>query len=252
MEFTALYKPIVYSINYSANADTITESSWAKKADFVSDFYSDLFDWISENASSISGLTVSNGTYKLTRNSVTVSFASGDDIKGLDVYDFEKTISNLMYKPVTRDSEGKCVIVADEEYFLNSNKYRVKYQGVDQWLYNCIKQSYTAYDTTYTPTSSGKIQIFFRMHQWMNGTAINAFNNYPIKYEITSDQRVDATLPTTPLTYTVLDEIILPEPVANVKFLGWYLNSDCSGEKVTKIKKGTIGDISLYAKWELE
>lgn len=252
MEFTALYKPIVYSINYSANADTITESSWATKADFVSDFYSDLFDWISENASSISGLTVSNGIYKLTRNSVTVSFASGDDIKGLDVYDFEKTISNLMYKPVTRDSEGKCVIVADEEYFLNSNKYRVKYQGVDQWLYKCIKQSYTAYDTTYTPTSSGKIQIFFRMHQWMNGTAINAFNNYPIKYEITSDQRVDATLPTTPLTYTVLDEIILPEPVANVKFLGWYLNSDCSGEKVTKIKKGTIGDISLYAKWELE
>ena len=252
LEVIAFYEPIVYSITYVSNASKVTASSWVSKDEFVTDFYNDLFNWIKDNASNISGLTVTNGTYKLTRNSTTVTFASASDIKASDIYDFEKTFSNLIYKPVTRNSDGTCTIVEDENYFLNSSKYRVKYQGIDQWLYNCIKTSYTAYDTTYKPTSAGKIQIFFRMHQWMaKGTNIPAFDKYPSKYEETVDERINPVLPTSITSYTVLDEIVLPAATGSVAFLGWYLDSACT-IKYEKIEKGTTGNLVLYAKWDVE
>ena len=121
---------------------------------------------------------------------------------------------------------------------------------MDQWLYNCAKTAYSSYDTSFKVLSSGKIQIFFRMHQWMNGTNIPAFNAYPSKYIAEVDSTVNPVLPTDPVKYTVKDEIVLPEATGSVKFLGWYLTADYSGEKVTSIAKGTTGDIVLYAKWE--
>ena len=43
----------------------------------------------------------------------------------------------------------------------------------------------------------------------------------------------------------------IEEPVKNgYKFLGWYLNKECTGDKITKIEKGTTGNLILYAKWE--
>ncbi len=248
--FTAQYKAIEYTITYVANLDVVTESTWATKEEFASDFYNDLFDWIRSKGTEIEGLKIDGETYSLTRNGVTVKFKNGSDIKALYVYDVEKTISNILYKPVTRNSDGTCVIYEDDNYFLNSNKYRIKYQGMDQWLYNCIKQSYSTYDTTYKVLSSGKIQIFFRMHQWMNGTKIAAFDNYPVKYDVVKDTIVKPVLPTTPLFYTVLDEVKLPEATGNVKFLGWYLSADYTGEAITTLPIGTTGNIILYAKWE--
>lgn len=124
----------------------------------------------------------------------------------------------------------------------------IKYQGVDQWLYNCIKTSYTSYDTTYTPKSDGRIQIFFRMHQWMKGTKIQAFDAYPKKYRVEQDNTISPVLPTI-VTFTVEDEFDIPSANGNKQFLGWYTTSDCTGSPLTKIEKGTIGDIVLYAKW---
>ncbi len=248
--FTAQYELTKYSISYVANTTTVTESTWATKDEFVTDFYSDLFNWIKNKGTDLDGLTVSDGTYTFTRNGTTVKFASASDIKGLNVYDFEKTISNILYKPVTRNSDGTCVIYEDENYFLNSREYRIKYQGMDQWLYNCIKTSYAAYDTTYKVLSSGKIQIFFRMHQWMNGTSIAAFNNYPIKYIAKEDETINAVMPTAPLSYTINDTITLPTPTGNAKFLGWYLDAECTGDPITSISAGSTGTLILYAKWD--
>lgn len=250
MIFTAQYEPITYTIIYNANVDVVTEEKWLTKEEFKNDFYNDLFNWLKSKENSLSELTNNNGEYTFTKNSVTVKFSNAEDIMKLNVYDFEKTISNVLYKPVTRNNDGSCIIVEDENYFLNSKEYKVKYQGMDQWLYNCIKQSYTSYNTTYTPTKAGKIQIFFRMHQWMNGTNIPSFDNYPKKYVITSDTTVLPQIPTIPNTYTILDEIILPNATGNKTFVGWYTTSDCSGERISKIEKGTTGDIVLYAKWE--
>ena len=53
------------------------------------------------------------------------------------------------------------------------------------------------------------------------------------------------------IEFTKDDEIILPIPTKNnANFIGWYSNSDFSGEMVTKIEKGTTHNITLYAKWE--
>lgn len=252
MVITAQYEITNYTITYMSNVDKVTESAWTSKDEFINEFYNDLFSWIKEKGTEIDGLTISGDTYTLKRNSTTVTFTGPADIKTINIYDFEKTLSNILYKPVVRNSDGSCVIVEDEAYFLNSAKYRVKYQAMDQWLYNCIKTTpnYQGYDTTYKVLSSGKIQIFFRMQQWMQGTNIQAFNTLPKKYILEPDQTVNPVLPTTPITYTIEDEITLPAATGNVKFIGWYLTSDCSGEKVEKIEKGTTGNLILYAKWE--
>jgi|GEM_PF-5532417 len=35
-------------------------------------------------------------------------------------------------------------------------------------------------------------------------------------------------------------------------FLGWYLNADFSGDKITQVAKGTEKNITVYAKWQLD
>ena len=57
---------------------------------------------------------------------------------------------------------------------------------------------------------------------------------------------------TNPESYNVETETItLMEPVRNgYTFKGWYDNEQFEGKAVTKIEKGSIGDKTLFAKWE--
>ena len=248
--FTAQYELINYIISYDANLNNVTEETWASKDEFVNEFYSDFFNWIKENESKISGLTKSGNKYTLSKNGVTVSFASADEMKTIEIYSYEKTLSNLIYKPVERQSDGSCVIYPDENYFLNSEKYLEKYRALDNWFYNCCVNNYAAYDRTFKPLSDGRIQIMFRFQQWCQGTSISSFNKLPVKYQVNAGSSDSVVLPTAPLTYTILDEIVLPEATcAGKKFVGWSLSKD-SKEVVTKIEKGRTGNIILYAVWE--
>jgi uncharacterized repeat protein (TIGR02543 family) len=54
-----------------------------------------------------------------------------------------------------------------------------------------------------------------------------------------------------PDTYKATDESFkLKSPTKKgYKFSGWYTDKECTSDKVTKIKKGTTGKITLYAKW---
>ena len=248
--FTAQYEATKYSITYMANLDVVTEGAWASKDEFISEFYNDLFEWIKLKGTEIDGITVNNGTYTFTKNGKTATFASADDIKATDLYVFEKTFSNIIYKPVTRNADGTCEIYEDNNYFLNSSQYRVKYQALDQWLYNARNTGYSGYAIDFKPLSDGRIQIFFRMHQWMKGTAIAAFDKIPVKYNVEADKTVNPVLPTSPVTYTIEDEITLPNATGNVNFLGWYDNPECTGNPITKIEAGTTGNIVLYGKWD--
>ena len=46
------------------------------------------------------------------------------------------------------------------------------------------------------------------------------------------------------------DDILLPEPTQNgMKFAGWYLNESFTGSPVVCIEGGSVGDVTLYAKW---
>lgn len=55
----------------------------------------------------------------------------------------------------------------------------------------------------------------------------------------------------TEITYTIENEVVLPTLSANVEFLRWYLDKECT-KPITKIEKGTTGNIILYAKWNLK
>lgn len=71
---------------------------------------------------------------------------------------------------------------------------------------------------------------------------------YSITYELNG-----GTLPNdAPTSYTINSaDITLPTPsLAGGEFLGWYESADFSGDSVTTIATGSIGDKTFYAKWK--
>ncbi len=48
------------------------------------------------------------------------------------------------------------------------------------------------------------------------------------------------------------DDIVLKEPyLSGYEFIGWYDNEQAEGDPITVIPKGSVGDVTLYAKFEL-
>ena len=253
LEVTAQYELVEYTITYDSNLYVLTKSTWASKEDFVNDFYNDLFDWLVANASHLPNVTVSNGSYKITVNNTeygSCTVSSAQDIKDLYVYTFERTFATMIYKPIEGSNSHDYVPEVDNNYFLNSEPYRTKYIGCNSYFLKVMETSYTAYSYTYKQASNNRVQIFFRFHQWCNGSSIAAFNAYPEKNMIKYLVGVTATMPNDHVKYTIEDEIILSAPTASIEFLGWYLDYDATSEQVIKIEKGTTGDLILYAKWE--
>jgi uncharacterized repeat protein (TIGR02543 family) len=60
-------------------------------------------------------------------------------------------------------------------------------------------------------------------------------------------------LPESPSTFTLLTPTIsLPEPTREgYTFDGWYLNEQFSGNKINEITTGRIGNLELFAKWNI-
>lgn len=250
-EVTAQYEITTYTITYHANLNKIEESSWASKQEFVNEFYTDLYNWLVDNINNISELTLDNGTYSLTKNGSTATFKNVEELMAIDKSIFELTISNYFYKPLTENSKD-LEMPEDDNYFLNSKKYRLKYKALNAWFLNCIENTsnYVNYNKTWTPTTKGKVQIIFRFHQWQQGTNIAAFNNLPAKYNVVEIDGTSVDLPQEGLTFTINDSFVLPEiSMEGYEFVGWFIDSVGSGEKVTEISLGTTGDLHLYAKW---
>ena len=250
LEVEPIYEETVYNITYDANIKTVTESTWSSKDEFVTEFYTDLFNFFKDNVNNISALTLSNGVYTLKVNSTTygtATWSTVEELKAVNIYNFEQTVGLYIYKPITGTNSSDYVPEADEGYFLNSDKYRTKYQALNAYFLNAIVNNYTSYNTGYKPTSAGKVQIFFRFHQWQQGTNIPQFNTLPKKY-IVDETTTNITMPNNPVTYTVsTDTITLLNPECDgYTFLGWYLN----GQVITEIAKGTTGNIILTAKWQ--
>ncbi len=248
---TAQYEMDEYTISFEANLDKVNEKTWATKADFLNDFYNDFFAWLSANVDTIPYLTYSDGTYKVVRNTSsngTATFTSVEDLKKLNLYVFESALSSLIYKPITGSNSDDYVPEVDENYFLNSEPYRTKYLNMNKYLLGAINKSYTSYSKTFAQASNNRVQIFFRFHQWAGGTNIPAFDAYPTYYEVVvSEEKV--TVPEDK-TYTIVDEFDLPAATGeNLEFVGWYLDKECT-KPISKLEKGSTGDITLYAKWK--
>ena len=72
-----------------------------------------------------------------------------------------------------------------------------------------------------------------------------------IDYKVTYKLQGGINSESNPAAYTVNDEIELQEArKEGVIFAGWYTDSKCTeAKKITKISKGTTGNLVLYAKW---
>ena len=254
LEVTATYEVVEYTITYNANTFLVTESTWSTKDEFVNDFYDDLFAWISENVDKMSKVTFDGNTYTTHSGASQgdASFSNAEELKAMNVYIFEAAISAWCYKPIEGTNSADYIPLEDNNYFLNTEPYRTKYQGMNAYLLNCMETSYTGYSRTYNQASNNRVQIFFRFHQWCNGTNIAAFNTWPKKYIKGEGSSITVELPSTPVKYTILEEVELPTPTATGgTFTGWYLEPSCTN-KVEKIEKGTYGNLVLYAGWSVE
>ncbi len=82
-------------------------------------------------------------------------------------------------------------------------------------------------------------------------TAVWQADNYTISYDLNDGETTSEDMPT---TYTIeTDTIVLPTASEMTKtdnlFTGWYDNEACTGEPITEISKGSIGNVTLYAGW---
>lgn len=250
LEIIAIYDVITYDIVFYNNLET-TVTSWTNKNDFVNELYNDLFNWFKDNIDSIKELSLKTNTYSLTLNEQTASWTTPESLKDVDKYIYEKTISNFYYKPFTRITNDLHTPEVDNNYFLNSEPYRTKYLDLDRYFLSVINTAYPTYDSGYNHASSGRVQIFFRFQQWINGTNIAAFNSLPSKTDIDMQGAI-IEIPAK-LTYDITKSINIPNPIyENVLFLGWFDNKYGAGEPYTLIDTGNFGKIELYAKWDFD
>ena len=126
----------------------------------------------------------------MTRYDRTATWSNVAELRALDIYDFERTLGSLIYKPFTRVNNEPIIPEVDENYFLNSEPYRSKYIDFDAYFLNACIVGYPAYDRGYNQASYGRVQIFFRFHQWAKGTNIPSFDNYPKKHILTENENV--------------------------------------------------------------
>ena len=159
MEVTATYEVEEYTISYVANTASVTESKWNTKDEFVNDFYNDLFTWITNNVSKMTKVSFDGTKYttKSGSDKGDASFASADELKAINEYIFEAAISAWCYKPIEGNNSSDYIPLEDNNYFLNTEPYRTKYQGMNAYLLNCIEKSYSAYSRVYNQASNNRV-----------------------------------------------------------------------------------------------
>lgn len=251
----AVFSPLTYTLTYHANNQNsvISATQWTTKEIFVTDFYTDYFEWLSNQVGKIAELTLNGSTYTLSKNGSTATWSDVASLKLIDKYVFEKTLSNYIYAPIIRPASDNNpqIPVVNSGYFLNTEPYRSKFIELDGYFLKALITSYSGYDRSYTPTSAGKIQIFFRFQQWVQGTSIVGFTYFGDfkRYDVTSFGSV--VLPTNQ-TFTIEDELTIPNPTyQDVTFLGWYKTDTGIGNPITTLNHQS-GNLDLFACWDTD
>ncbi|MFA6843342.1 MAG: InlB B-repeat-containing protein, partial [Bacilli bacterium] len=256
LEIRPICKEIEYSVSFDVNENMLktsaaTETIYLSKSEFINDFSTDFFNWLKDNVNNIDGLTFDGLTYTYIRNSKTATWTDISSLMSIDKYTVEKTVGNLIYQPMDRLLNQHAYDIENENYFLNSIEYRIKYQNMDDYLLNCIDTTYSSYSREYQP-ASGKVQIFFRFWQWMQGTTIAALDTLPITFSSDSAIDADEIIMPSNFTYTITKGATLANPSTSLTFLGWYNNKLGYGQKIEVVNIGETGDIVLYAMWDPE
>ena len=204
-----------YSITYNLNGGTW---GYSTKQEMSLAFLKDFYDFVGYTGTfdefvNGDGTPGTRGTFKKW----------SDYVKGY--FDGSGVENKLLYDSLEVD---------DDNYFFNSSTYKEKWRLLADWIQEMNGRMYGV-----SSYFGGSID-FYRyiiddasQYADIYGTM---FNNFP-----------EFNVPTN-LIYKAGDVLELAEPYSD-KFLGWYLNSDLTGEKVTHITADMTGDIELFAAW---
>lgn len=149
-------------------------------------------------------------------------YQSGDSNKLL-TSDSEKSNASISY-----DSDGTVVVKATGGSYLRFNK------ASNQMRFRYFKSStYTSQQAIYLYKLAALVEDgFSKIEYELNEGTID--NNAPTLYE---EGKVTT---------------LLSPSKEGFEFLGWYLNSNFSGESISEISASQTGDVKLYAKWKEE
>lgn len=129
----------------------------------------------------------------------------------------------------------------DYEFKLSKRSHKIKFQSVE------YKKVYSTIDLDVTTNTNVTYSI--KTHDDsidLDETSKETYDVYSITYVLNGG----TNSPDNPTTYTKYDEFELVDPTpgnSSQKFISW---TDASGSEVTKIDKGTTGDLVLTANFE--
>lgn len=142
-----------------------------------------------------------------------------------------------------------------------ANKYKISIDGTD----SVVEVTFGEKPNLVAPEKLG-----YSFTGWLyNGVTFDATQNYSIEGDITVKASYEIQKYTinyvtigdansNPTTYTVEDEIVFKDSVWNTseddtliyEFQGWFKDAEYK-EQITKIEKGTTGNIDVYGKWSV-
>ena len=129
--------------------------------------------------------------------------------------------------------------VYDTEQMLTANSFRLNGYNFAGWTTQKggnVIYSDEALVNNLTAEADGKVTLY----------AVWTPEEYAITYE-----GVEGLVNLNPQKYTTESNIVFVAPVkTGYVFAGWFDNEALSGNAVTEIKKGSLGDKTFYAKWE--
>lgn len=199
-------------------------------------------------------------TYNLNGGTMPKAYENRAEVVNELLSDYN-TYSNKTHTASTIVALGSWDEISTASKFLYNTTYRAKWS----WLVDYIA----------SVAGSANKKAWQNFNNYDNQSGLNAANSnyiYSIAYElrafiggvkysknsgfVTADYSSDSIgngfwgyIP--PKTYTVLtNDITLKEPtMEGMAFAGWFDNAEFAGSPIKVIEKGTIGDLSLYAKW---
>ncbi|MGI6710728.1 MAG: InlB B-repeat-containing protein [Bacilli bacterium] len=199
-------------------------------------------------------------TYKVTDPTITLANPTRDAYRFLGWYT-EATFDNKVTEIATGSTENKTfhanwelIVDAYITYVLDggdnhaNNPASFKESDMPVTLENASKLGYT-FDGWFTEaTFANQITQINKLDD------ITVYAKFTIiEYNINYTEGEGATNPASnPTKYTVITETITFAPATKEGyiFLGWFTAAE-GGTKVTKIEKGSIGEVNLFAQWQI-
>ena len=135
------------------------------------------------------------------------------------------------------DDKGQIAVINSQSELPDPQKEGYEFKG---WFLDKDFQMPLKNDSLKTIKKDGAIALFAQFEP------VNFNIEYQLNGGVNNVQNV--------FTYTIHDDITLYEPTKNVEgleyeFKGWYDNRMFTGEKITQIPRGSVGDKTFYALW---